>query len=217
MVHHVINKSIAEFVIFNGANEYMRMLSAIRYYQIEKQQMSLSRIIMARKSKKTSVNTQLIVSDKNRNLVDIIAYCIMPTHLHLILNGLKDMGISIFMNNVLNSYTRYFNIKHHRKGPLWEGPSKKVEIKSDDQFLHITRYVHLNPVTAYLVDKPEDWPYSSYGEYISEINEKNRTCNYKALLDVEPNLYKEFVEKEIAYSRELAEIKRKLTRFNRGG
>jgi putative transposase len=79
----------------------------------------------------------------------------MPTHIHLVLRQLKDGGISKFMSNILNSYSRYFNIKHNRKGPLWEGRFRKVLVGSDEQLLHLTRYVHLNPVTACLVDKPK--------------------------------------------------------------
>ena len=70
------------------------------------------------------------------------------------------------MRRLLNSYTRYFNEKIKRKGPLWEGRFKKVLVNSDEQLLHLTRYVHLNPVSAGIVEKPEDWPCSSYREYI---------------------------------------------------
>jgi len=115
---------------------------------------------------------------EKEKVIHIIAYCLMPTHIHMLLEEVKEDGISIFTNNVLNSYTRYFNTKHKRKGPLWEGPSKKVTIKSDDQLLHLTRYIHLNPVTAYLCNKPEEWPYSSYNEYIKP-NTNNNFCDYE--------------------------------------
>ena len=131
----------------------------------------------------------------------------MPTHIHLVLRQLKDNGISKFMSNILNSYSRYFNLKHNRKGPLWEGRFKKIMVENDDQLLHLTRYIHLNPVTAYLVNRPEDWFASSYHEYIMSVVQENRLCNCTYTLDTNPTSYKRFVEDNISYQRELAKIK----------
>ncbi len=78
----------------------------------------------------------------------------MPTHIHLILKQLKEDGISAYMSKILNSYTCYFNRRTKRKGPLWESRFKRVEVTSDEQLLHLTRYIHLNPVTAHIVEEP---------------------------------------------------------------
>lgn len=101
-----------------------------------------------------------------------------------------------------------FLIKHKRKGPLWEGRFKNVLIKTEEQLLHLTRYVHLNPVSSYLVDKPENWPASSYCEYLSEVNLEDRSCNYENVLSLEPAAYKNFVEDRISYQRELVKIRK---------
>lgn len=204
-VYHIFNKSIAEFKIFNSDSEFSRMLGVIRYYQREKPTIKFSRFINLSKAKESNLNRDILLLDKEK-LVDIIAYCLMPTHLHLILKQLKENGISIFMNNILNSYTRYFNIKHKRKGPLWEGRFKSVLIKTDEQLLHLTRYIHLNPVTAFLVDRPEEWSTSSYREYLLEGN-SGKICKYGEILDIEPNAYRKFVEDRVSYQRELAKIK----------
>ena len=74
--------------------------------------------------------------------------------------------------------------------------------------MHTTRYVHLNPVTAYIVNKPENWPYSSYNEYISNIEEDKRICSYSPELEINPIIYRRFVEEQISYQRELASIYR---------
>ncbi|MEE8423717.1 MAG: transposase, partial [Thermodesulfobacteriota bacterium] len=139
-------------------------------------------------------------------LVEVIAFCLMPTHLHLILKQMKENGISSFMGNTLNSYTRSFNTKYKRKGPLWEGRFKSVLVDSDEQLLHLTRYLHLNPVTAYLVNKPEEWSASSYQEYVSKVN-NNRICKFDDLLEIDPAAYREFVSDRVSYQRELASIK----------
>lgn len=208
MVYHVCNSSIAGFVIFNSNYEFLRMLLAIRYYQIKSQPISLSQFIVNNKLEKNFKNVNFIPKGENGKFVEIIAYCLMPTHLHLMLKELKDGGISKFMNDILNSHTRYFNLKHKRKGPLWKGKTKKILIETDEQLLYVTRYIHLNPVTAYLIDKPEKWPYSSYKEYIQKVNAKEKICKHSDLLKIDPCSYKKYVEDGISYQRELAEMKK---------
>jgi len=67
----------------------------------------------------------------------------------------NEEGISLYMKNLLNSYTRYFNTKTKRKGPLWQGRFKSVLIKMDEQ-LYLTRYIHLNPTSEDLVEKTSE-------------------------------------------------------------
>lgn len=131
----------------------------------------------------------------------------MPTHIHLILQQLKNYGISRFMNLILKSYSKHFNIKHKRKGPLWEGRFKNVLVETNEQFLHLTRYIHLNPVTDYLVNKPEDWKFSSYREYIGLVDKDERICDFSDYLDMDIPSYQGFVNDRIVYQRELAQIK----------
>jgi len=195
-IYHVYSKSIAEYVIFNNDFEYSRMREVIEYYRIERPFVSFSRF------KERDIQVKQLDA---KRLVQIICYCIMPTHIHLVLKQLEDKGISIFMSNIFNSYTRYFNIKHNRKGPLWESSFKKVLVESDAQLLHLTRYIHLNPVTAYIVNNPEDWKWSSYKEYVPG-NEEG-ICKYDSILDINSEEYKKFVEDRISYQRELAKIK----------
>ncbi|MDQ7786898.1 MAG: transposase [Thermodesulfovibrionales bacterium] len=141
------------------------------------------------------------------NIVEIIAYCFMPTHIHLILKQVKKDGISIFMGKVLNSYTRYFNVKNKRKGPLWESKFKNVEVGTDEQLLHLTRYLHLNPVTTNLVEDPHEWSFSSSNEYLGEKQADKPICNYANLLHIVPEEYKKFVSSRKDYQRELASLK----------
>lgn len=198
-VYHVFNKSISGYKIFNNLHEYKRMIHLMHYYQHEGHHFKFSYVMKTGKH-----DTSLFVGKKK--LVEIVAYCLMPTHVHFILMPDKENGITRFMNVVLNSYTRYFNIKHRRKGPLWQSRSKKILIETDEQLIHLTRYIHLNPVTAYLVDTPEAWEASSYREYLSQNG--NRICAYDELFQVNPRAYKEFVDDTISYQRERTRIKK---------
>ncbi|MBU2530527.1 MAG: hypothetical protein KKD35_05755, partial [Elusimicrobia bacterium] len=86
-----------------------------------------------------------------------------------------------------------------------QGRFKNRLVETDEELLHLTRYVHLNPVTAYLVNKPEDWKYSSYSEYVSDTNEG--ICDFSDVIAITLDKYKEFTEDNISYQRELSKIK----------
>jgi putative transposase len=92
----------------------------------------------------------------------------MPDHYHLLLKILKNKYLSKYISDVENSFTRYFNIRFKRKGPLWQTSFKAVRIKNDQQLLHVSRYIHLNPITANLVNRSEDWKFSSYQDFIND-------------------------------------------------
>lgn len=189
-------------MIFRSHEDYFRMKEIMRYYALENQPV------------KYSLYEKLILSGNIRSfqelsnkeyLVEIIAYCIMPTHIHLILCQLKDEGISIYMKNLLNSYTRYFNIKNNRKGPLWQGRFKSILIQTDEQLLHLTRYIHLNPTSDNLVDKPENWKYSSYHEYLQKGDDF--LCAFQKYINIDPRSYNAFVGERRDYQQKLAEIR----------
>jgi putative transposase len=201
--YHVYTRSIADYKIFNNLKEYLRIINVIRYYKKEKPDMRFSKFI---KLKNENVRNNILNKNhKKKNLVTIIAYCIMPTHIHLVLKQEKNNGISLYMNRILGSYTRYFNTYHARKGPLWESKFKNVIVDSDEYLYHLTSYIHLNPVTANLVKRPEDWPATSYNEYLGKDTDK--ICELKHIFYFEKSSYKEFVEERIGYQKELAKIK----------
>lgn len=200
-VYHIFSKSIAGFKIFRNKKEYSRMVELLKFYRKkESEKRRFSQAI--HKEEKTHQN--------NKNIVKIIAYCLMPTHLHLILAPEDEEAVSCFMKKVLGSYAKYFNLKIKRKGPLWESRFKSVKVETDEQLLHLTRYIHLNPVTGGLVEKPEEWLFSSYREYLDMVKEKEKICEYSDFLDISPSSYKDFVESRIEYQKELALIKKLL-------
>ncbi len=208
-VYHIFSRSIAGFQIFNHDSDYQRMLQLLKYFQIKEPPTKFSFFLELKSVQQFGFFNYLnLISKNQKDLVQIIAYCLMPTHIHLILKQIAPSGISNFISNVLNSYTRYFNTKYHRKGPLWESKFQNVPVESDEQLLHLTRYFHLNPTSASLVKKPQDWNFSSYKEYLGKAD--NPICQFDDLLDIQPTQYKKFVQDRIAYQRELAIIKKQL-------
>ena len=200
-IYHVFTKSIAGYCIFRDDHDYARMINLIKYYRLEKPPTKFSAYITL-KDQDLFFSKYCMTRDL---LVDVIAYCVMPTHLHIALRQLKDNGISSFMGNVLNSYSRYFNTRAKRRGPLWQSRFKHVTVETNEQLSHLTRYIHLNPVTEHLCEDPGAWKYSSYGEYMSES--EDAICVRDQGLFPSPSAYRDFVLDQKDYQRSLARLK----------
>jgi len=202
--YHILNRSIARFQIFidtKDCERFMQILDLYRYIDFNhKYSNFLNLSLLIQKSIIENLRKE------DYKLVKIISFCLMPTHFHLILYQIENNGISKYMAKVLNSYSRYFNLRHKRKGPLWEGRFKNVLVDKDEQLLHLTRYIHLNPVSAGLIKKPEKWPYSSYSEYIDRKDDC--LCEFADLIELLPKKYQAFVKDRISYQKELSKIKR---------
>ncbi len=203
-----MNKSIAGYEIFNSNSDFKRMIKMLLYFSYKTNSLPKfselnSSALVEKKGFKRALLERV---NEDEKLVQVISYCIMPTHFHLVLKQLKEEGISKFVGDVSNSYSRYFNNKNNRGGTLWKGRFANIPVDSDEQLLHLTRYIHLNPTTAGLVENPEDWPYSSYETYTSK--ERNGICNYENILDIDPEKYKDFVSARKDYQKSLAKIKK---------
>jgi len=208
-VYHVLNKSIAKYDIFPSKNDFERIIHAARFFSIKDNTLpKFSRFITQNQDKNNKIEKTLEERrTKDSAIVKIICYCIMPTHVHFVLKQEKENGISKFMGDVSNSYARYFNTKYNRKGRLWEGNFKNIAIDSNEQLLHLTRYIHLNPVTAKLTDKADNWNHSSYLEYIESEEVQHPLCDFKDVISIDPTEYGDFVHSRADYQKELAAIK----------
>lgn len=203
-VHHVFSKSIVGFKVFRNAGEYERMEKLLKFYKLENPPLRFSAFLEL----KNKNYFQRKKSSDNDNLVKIVAYCFMPTHFHLVLKQMKDNGISTFMGRILNSYAKYFNIKTKRKGPLWESRFKNIAIQTDEILFHVTRYIHLNPVTGYLITRPDNWLFSSYKEFLGQVEDNEKICDFSESMEVKTKSYQKFVDSNIDYQRKLAHIKK---------
>jgi REP element-mobilizing transposase RayT len=94
------------------------------------------------------------------------SYCLMTNHVHLLLETLK-IPPPIFMKSLNSRYAMYFNRKYKLTGHLFQGRYHDEVISSPIHLLEVSRYIHLNPVKAYIVKHPEEYPWSSYRSYVS--------------------------------------------------
>jgi REP element-mobilizing transposase RayT len=99
----------------------------------------------------------------------ILAYVLMPNHYHLLVHAETD-DLSHAMQLFGISYTKAINKRFGRVGSVFQGAFRAKQVDRDDYLLHLSRYIHLNPVRARLVTEPEAWAYSSYCEYVGLRN-----------------------------------------------
>ena len=95
----------------------------------------------------------------------IHTYCLMTNHYHLLMETPRG-NLSAIMQYVNGAYTTYFNIKRKRSGHLFQGRFKSIVVDADEYAMGLSRYIHLNPVRAGIVEKPENHEWSSYRAYI---------------------------------------------------
>ena len=196
--YHLINRGSDSRIIFTQSRDYERFLKILRYYQYSGPKPSFS---------KFSAQDFLLWEPKpDAKLVDIVCYCLMPNHYHIVAKQLKDNGISIFMSQLQNSYTKRFNTKYRRVGPLLQGAFKAVLVDSDEQLLHVARYVHINPVVARLAKDLSDYKWSSYEEY---MNLRSGFCTKNQVLDFfkSEQEYDVFLRDQITYGQSLEILK----------
>lgn len=196
--YHIFNRGNEKRLIFTRPGDYKRFLQTFYYYQFTGPKPSFSKFA------KSDLNS--FKPDPEKKLIDILCYCLMPNHFHFLVKQLKDNGISIFLSQISNSYTKYFNTKYTRVGALLQGVFKAVRIETDEQLVHTSRYIHLNPVVSGLVKLPEDYSWSSYYQYISG---QPGTFAIKEILNffTSPQKYQEFVEAQIDYGTTLEILK----------
>ncbi len=200
-IYHIFNKSISNYGILKDLNNSQRFLDTFEYYNDSLITKSFSDF-----TKGKIFNYRNIIYPVKNTHFKLLSYCIMPDHYHFLLKIFKSNYFSKFMGRVENSFTRYFNIKFNRKGPLWQNSFKSVEIRSNEQLLHVSRYIHLNPTTSNLVDRPEDWVRSSYKDFITDKKLLNNFIKEIDINDIDD--YKQFIENNIDYQRKLKRIKK---------
>ncbi len=154
--YHVFNRGVEKRNIYMETSDYYRFIFSL-YECNDKNSVIMRERIKKRKEVKKYIGETYVFyeNDKRELLVEILAFCLMPNHYHLVLQQLIDGGISLFMKKLANSYTGYFNEKYDRKGigVLFQGVFRAVHIKDDRQLSVLTNYIFTNPVE--LIEK--DW------------------------------------------------------------
>ena len=209
-IYHVINRGTGSIPIFNTPRDYNIFLQLISYYQYSNQKIKFTRFNTLPLKVRDKYLTNLKLN--NDLLVEIITYCLMPNHFHFLIKQLKDNGIENFIRHITNSHSHFFNKKYSRKGSLFEGRFKAIRIENDNQLLHVSRYIHLNPYSSFLVKdihSLSNYPYSSFPEY--KCNKK-AVCKKDIILSQFKSIeeFNKYTYDQSNYQRTLDQIKHQL-------
>jgi REP element-mobilizing transposase RayT len=144
--YHVYNRGIDKMLVFRDEDDY-------GYFEN----------LLARHLSKKPTRDKFGREHKNyHGRVQIHSLCLMPNHYHFLF-WQKDAGdIAQFISSLIIAYGMYFNKKYKRRGPLFESEYKAVNITEDPQLMHVSRYIHLNPL-GYRI-----WDHSSYSDFAFE-------------------------------------------------
>lgn len=113
------------------------------------------------------VYLNLLRKYKQRYRSKFYGYCLMKNHAHLLVEPLNSKNLAKLMQGINQSYSIYFNSRYRKNGHLWQGRYKSMVINKDRYLLTCLNYIELNPVRAGIVEKAEDYKWSSYRDRIT--------------------------------------------------
>lgn len=168
--YHICNRSNDKQNIFIENKDWIRFLFLMLYSQSPENFSNLSRPV-SHFVKHLVFN---ITKDKTNKItenrkVELIAFSLMPNHFHILIQQLKEKGISKYMQRIQNAYAKYFNAKYEKSGHLFHGPYQIVHIKNNEQLLYLSAYINRNMrEIKEWKNNEEKYPWSSYQDYLYE-------------------------------------------------
>jgi REP element-mobilizing transposase RayT len=129
--------------------------------------------------------------------IEMVAYCLMPNHYHILLKHEKALDGSRYIQRVFNAYTQAVNRQNNRVGTLFQGNVKKRYIEDDQYLAETILYIHFNPVSSRLRKSPEDWLYSDYREWIGYKKSARNVIGEREQIFGSANDYLELMSMEI--------------------
>lgn len=163
--YHIYNRGVEKRTIFQNEQDYRVFLHYLKLYLSPPQEQKGYSFI--RKTKQRPLNNYY-------QEINLLTYCLMPNHFHLLLKQKSANTIQYFMRSLGTKYVQYFNKRYKRIGPLFQDTYKAVLVQTDEQLLHLSRYLHLNPGKETIPAKKGDlqrillYSYSSYADYLGK-------------------------------------------------
>lgn len=197
--YHLYNRGVAKGNIFLDPYDYSTFLSYLKTYLLPKDVLGLSAVLHDPKSgykEKYEADKLLLLKNFNEE-IELLAYALMPNHFHLLIWQKEANSIDNFMNALGTRYSSFFNRKYHRVGTIFQGVYKAVLVESEEQLLHLSRYIHLNPpkksalpssLPDYLGLKNTTWIKTGHVfNYFNRQNPKNAYADFvNSYDDLEP-------------------------------
>jgi putative transposase len=166
--YHLFNRGVNKQVIFHDNRDYARFLFLILYFQTEIKFPQVGRHIDKYVKSRAFDIEEVDEVVKNRK-VELVSFCIMSDHFHLIIREISEGGISSYMQRVLTAYSKYYNTKYQKSGHVFQGPYRFIHVEDNEQLLYLSTYIHRNPreILKWL-GKEDQYEWSSYQDFIIE-------------------------------------------------
>ncbi len=175
-IHHIYNRGDNKEVIFRDEQDYRAFLFRLGLaLGIKKGDLDECEITKSPKSR-------IRISSLKPENFKLHAFCLMPNHLHLLIEQCGDESISKLISRVFTSFSKYINLKYKRVGHVFQDQFKSVQIETNPQLMLISSYIHMNPVKDSLVNKPEEYKWSSHNDFI--VDRKNLIVHKQFLTEV---------------------------------
>lgn len=171
-IYHIYNRGVGKMKIFENEKDFKVFLYRLKENLLPEKK-EPENIILRKKVYKRKLLPP--------NSFNLICYCLMPNHFHLLIQQNTDLPLSKLISKVCTGYSMYFNKKHDRVGVLFQDAFKAVRIENNEQLLWTSLYVHENPQKSGLVKNLKDYEWSSFLDYM-EPN-RNTLCKKDILLD----------------------------------
>lgn len=215
-IYHVFNKTIGKEVVFSFQNNLKRILETVNYYRYF-QQVKFSKFQTFSPDQQDGY---LKTITKKLPLVEIYVFSFMPNHFHFLLKQLQDQGTSKFLSDTQNSFAKYYNLKNDRDGGLFLNNFKAKRIRNNEEFIHVSRYIHLNHTTSGIIkfEQLSTYEWTSLPCYLNKND--SLFINTKPILSyyITPQKYLKFLSNQVDYQRKLKLIKQVMTdepKFNK--
>ena len=190
--YHAYNRGVAKMDIFRDDEDYVVLLSLFKRYL----------------SPEIAKDAKRCAFPNYRESVDLVAYCLMPNHYHLLLYLKERQGIEKLMRSVMTSYSGYFNKKYSRVGGLFQNHFLAARIPSDSYLWQVSRYIHLNPID--IGEDPAAYKFSSLQYYRGGTSAQWLSETRLVGTSLEREQYLKFVLDDKERHQEMNEIKRLL-------
>lgn len=139
-IYHIYNRGVEKRNTFIDPNDYIRFIINLYEFNDTTPALNLGRQISVQP---IEVRLQ---SPRKKELVNILTFCLLPNHYHLLAQPNTENGITEFMRKLGTGYTNYFNLRYKRVGPLFQGKFKSILLTREEDFQHLPHYIHLNPL-----------------------------------------------------------------------
>ncbi len=208
-IYHIFNKTTDRSkVFFDDALCYL-FLDVLKYYRSTKSNLRYSNYKNLTQEIKEFYDKQLQIEKYFH--VNLFCFSLMPAHYHLLLQQKRNDGVSHYISQIINSFTHYYNIKFSRLGSLFLSPFRAVEVRTQEQFIHVSRYIHLNHYSSGIITDTNELyvnPFSSFPRYMNSNKDDLIEKNYLLkMFNNNPKRYKEFVLNNAEYQKSLERLK----------